>query len=163
MVRRFDWKYRAVMADDQALASAFRHLSALGMRVENRLMREKGVSLAQSRLLEVIQYTARARWSDIATVLGYSPRTITEALDTLERDGLVTRTPDPADRRAKILTITKKGARDLAAAQGVRDQVRGVIFGVLTDDERERLLEMLERISTAAKAIDTEEPLHLPG
>jgi DNA-binding MarR family transcriptional regulator len=151
------------MIDDQTLALAFRHLSALGMRVEDRLMREKGVSLAQSRLLEVIQVTARARWSDLATALGYSPRTITEALDALERDGLITRTLDPADRRAKILTVTKKGARDLAAAQGVRDHVRGIIFGVLADSEREHLLEMLLRISAAARAIGTEEPLDLAG
>jgi DNA-binding MarR family transcriptional regulator len=151
------------MIDDQALAAAFRHLSALGMRVEDRLMREKGVSLAQSRLLEVIQQTARARWSDIATALGYSPRTITEALDALERDGLITRTPDPADRRAKILTITKKGARDLAAAQDVRDQVRKVFFGVLTDGEKDRLLKMLQRMREAIQAIDAQEPLDLPG
>jgi DNA-binding MarR family transcriptional regulator len=151
------------MIDDQALAAAFRHLSALGMRVEDRLMREKGVSLAQSRLLEVIQQTARARWSDIATALGYSPRTITEALDALERDGLITRAPDPADRRAKILTVTKKGARDLAAAQDVRDQVRKVFFGVLTDGEKDRLLKMLQRMREAIQAIDTQEPLDLPG
>jgi len=151
------------MIDDQALAAAFRHLSALGMRVEDRLMREKGVSLAQSRLLEVIQQTARARWSDIATALGYSPRTITEALDALERDGLITRTPDPADRRAKILTITKKGARDLAAAQDVRDQIRKVFFGVLTDGEKDTLLKMLRRMREAIQAIDAQEPLDLPG
>src|ERR1700749_2298602 len=122
MVRRPTWKDPGVMIDDRALASEFRRLSALGMRVEDRLMREKGVSLAQSRLMEVIQNTPRARWSDIATVLGYSPSTITEALDPLERDGLITRRPDPADRRAKILTVTRKGARDLLAAQGVRDE-----------------------------------------
>jgi DNA-binding MarR family transcriptional regulator len=151
------------MIDDQALAAEFRRLSALGMRVEDRLMREKGVSLAQSRLLEVIQQTTRARWSDIATALGYSPRTITEALDALERDGLITRMPDPADRRAKILTITKKGARDLAAAQDVRDQIRKVFFGVLTDGEKDSLLKMLRRMREALQAIDDQEPLDLPG
>ena len=143
--------------DNQILAVAFRRLSALGMRVEDRLMRKKGVSLAQSRLLEVIQDTANARWSDIGTALGYSPRTITEALDALERDGLITRTPDPADRRAKILTITEKGARDLAAAQAVRDQVRETFFGVLTDGERDNLLTMLERMSAVLRATEVEE------
>src|SRR5437868_12399710 len=120
------------MMQDQALASELRRLAALGARVEDRRMRDKGVSLAQSRLMEVIAHTPRARWSDIATALGYSPRTITEALDGLERDGLITRSPDPADRRARILTLTRKGRRGLAAAQAVRDQVRVQIFGVLT-------------------------------
>jgi DNA-binding MarR family transcriptional regulator len=133
------------------------------MRIEDRLMREKGVSLAQSRLMEVIQHTPRARWSDIATALGYSPRTITEALDALERVSLITRSPDPADRRAKILTLTKKGAHDLAAAQVARDQVRATIFGVLADGEKHNLVTMLRRMREAAQVIDTEEPLALPG
>lgn len=157
------WKDDGSMIDDQTLASEFRHLASLGMRVEDRQMRRKGVSLAQSRLLEVIQHTARARWSDIAAALGYSPRTITEALDVLERDGLIVRVPDPADRRARILTVTKKAARALAAAQGARDQVRGVIFGVLSDAERRKLLNMLRRIRAAAQSIDTEPALNLPG
>jgi DNA-binding MarR family transcriptional regulator len=151
------------MIDDQALASEFRRLSALGMRIEDRLMREKGVSLAQSRLMEVIQHTPRARWSDIATALGYSPRTITEALDALERDSLITRSPDPADRRAKTLALTKKGALDLAAAQVARDQVRATMFGVLTEREKDNLVKMLQRMREAAQAIDAEEPLDLPG
>jgi len=150
------------MIDHRTLALEFRRLSALGMRIEDRLMRDKGVSLAQSRLMEVIQHRPRARWSDIATVLGYSPRTITEALDSLERDGLITRTPDPTDRRAKILAVTRKGSRDLAAAQIVRDQVRAHIFGVLSDTEKNRLHEMVQRMCMAGMEIDNEEPLDLP-
>ena len=151
------------MVDNHALASELRHLTAIGLRAQDRLMRAKGVSLAQSRLLEVIQHTPRARWSDIATALGYSPRTITEALDTLERDGLITRRPDPADRRAKLLALTKKGTRDLLAAQAVRDQVREVIFGVLSHGEKEKLFKMLQRMRSSVQTLDAEEPMLLPG
>lgn len=133
------------------------------MRIEDRLMRAKGVSLAQSRLMEVIQHTPRARWSHIAAALGYSPRTITEAVDALERDGLVTRSPDMADRRAKILALTENGARDLAAAQVVRDQVRALIFGVLNDREKDNLVTTLQRVREAAEGLDCEEALNLPG
>jgi len=150
------------MVEDREIASKLRLLSRLGTRVEDRLMREKGVSLAQSRLMEVIKHTPRARWSDIATVLGYSPRTITDALDALERDGLMTRVLDPGDRRAKILTLTKRGAQDLARAQAERDEVREVIFGVLSTEERVVLLEMLKRMCRAAQSIDTEDHLDLP-
>jgi DNA-binding MarR family transcriptional regulator len=57
--------------------------------------------------------------------LGYSPQTITDAL---ERDGLITRSPDPSDRRAKTLTLTESDSRHLAAAKVVRDQVRAHIL-----------------------------------
>src|ERR1700754_1028578 len=120
------------MIDDPALASRFREFVGLARRIEARMMRAEGVSLSQSMFLEVIQQTPRARWSDIAVALDYSPRTVTEAIDALERDGLVKRSPDPADRRAKILTITPKGTRELTTAQRARDRVRAVLFGVLS-------------------------------
>ena len=150
------------MIDDQALASKFRHFVGLSVRIEDRMMKAEGVSLAQSRLLEVIQQTPRARWSDIATVLGYSPRTITEAIDAMERDGLVTRSPDPNDRRAKILTITRKGTRDLKRAQKARDRVREIFFGVLAADERASLFEMLERMRVAVQSLDDGEQIYIP-
>jgi DNA-binding MarR family transcriptional regulator len=151
------------MIDDQALASKFRQFVGLSVRIEDRMMKAEGVTLAQSRLLEVIQETPRARWSDIATVLGYSPRTITEAIDSMERDGLVARSPDPNDRRAKILTITRKGARDLKNAQKARDRVRGIFFGVLAEDERVRLFEMLERMREAVRSLDDAESVFIPN
>ncbi|WP_375459876.1 MarR family transcriptional regulator [uncultured Enterovirga sp.] len=149
------------MIDDQALVSGVRNLAALASRIEDRLVREKGVSLAQSRGLEVILHTLRASWSDLATVLGL-PRTITEALDALERDGLITRSPDPVigERRP---WHSRKRHHDRAAAQVARDQVRAVIFGVLTDGEKDSLLTTFQRMREAAQAIDTEELLNLPG
>src|ERR1700754_181936 len=127
------------MIDDPALAARFRQFVGLARRIEDRMMKAEGVSLSQSMFLEVIQQTPRARWSDIAVALDYSPRTVTEAIDVLERDGLVRRSPDPADRRAKILTITPEGARELAKAQRARDRARGVFFGVLSDNEKKKL------------------------
>jgi DNA-binding MarR family transcriptional regulator len=112
--------------------------------------------------MEVIHHTPRARWSDIAAVLGYSPRTITDALDGLERDGLITRAPDPTDRRARILTMTDKGTQNLVAAQAARDQVRAHMFGVLSDVEREHFRDMVHRMCVAITEIDTGEPLDMP-
>jgi DNA-binding MarR family transcriptional regulator len=151
------------VVEDEELATRLRHFVAIGSRVGDRRMREKGVSLAQSRLMEVIHDTPRARWSDIAAVLGYSPRTITDALDGLERDGLITRAPDPTDRRARILTMTDEGTQNLAAAQAARDQVRAHMFGVLSDVEREHLRDMVHRMSVAITEIDTVEPSDMPN
>jgi len=143
------------MIDDHALASKFREFVSIARRMEDRVMQAEGVSLAQSMFLEVIQQTPQARWSDIAVALDYSPRTITEAIDALERDGLVKRTPDPTDRRAKILMMTPKGTRQLKKAVRARDRVRAECFGVLGDNERKRLFEMLERMRAAIQTLDS--------
>jgi DNA-binding MarR family transcriptional regulator len=49
--------------------------------------------------------------SRLRRALCLAPSTLTEALQTLERLGLVSRTPNPADRRTRIIQLTKEGLR----------------------------------------------------
>jgi DNA-binding MarR family transcriptional regulator len=44
------------------------------------------------------------------------PTSVTSTIDRLERDGLVTRSPHPDDRRATLATLTKDGRNMLNAA-----------------------------------------------
>jgi DNA-binding MarR family transcriptional regulator len=43
-----------------------------------------------------------------------SPRAMGERVDELEHLGYVVRRPDPSDRRAKLITLTKKGQACIA-------------------------------------------------
>jgi DNA-binding MarR family transcriptional regulator len=45
----------------------------------------------------------------LAAVLNVTPRTMTDIVDLLERDGLVTRVPDPQDRRSVLAALTDAG------------------------------------------------------
>lgn len=45
----------------------------------------------------------------VSLFAGISPAATTELLDRLEARGLVTRAPDPTDRRATLISPTKKG------------------------------------------------------
>lgn len=47
---------------------------------------------------------------ELADLLGVVPRTITDIADTLERDGLIARVPDPVDRRSIHARLTDTGA-----------------------------------------------------
>ncbi|MEV4095646.1 MarR family winged helix-turn-helix transcriptional regulator [Streptosporangium saharense] len=46
---------------------------------------------------------------DLARAAGVSSRNVTGLVDTLERDGLVRRVPDPDDRRSVLAEITPEG------------------------------------------------------
>ena len=46
---------------------------------------------------------------ELATKLNVSPRNVTGLIDNLERAGLVTRVPDPSDRRSVLARITDRG------------------------------------------------------
>lgn len=82
----------------------------------------------------------------VARLHGIDRSTMVAVVDDLEARGLVERGPDPADRRAHRLTLTKAGraaARSVAAK--LRQTERQVLAG-LTDRQRAQLLAALKLI-----------------
>lgn len=77
---------------------------------------------------------------------------MTGRLDKLERAGLVTRSPDPNDRRGLRITLTAKGREviDGAAEAGMLVQ-RGTVAG-FTTDELDTLNDLLRRLLAANSA-----------
>jgi MarR family transcriptional regulator, organic hydroperoxide resistance regulator len=78
--------------------------------------------------------------------LGVDKTTMTALLDKLERSGLVVRTPDPNDRRARIPVLTEAG-RELQAKLYI--QLRSVeerILSPLSAADRDVLRSLLRKI-----------------
>ncbi|MHB8771581.1 MAG: MarR family winged helix-turn-helix transcriptional regulator [Syntrophales bacterium] len=61
---------------------------------------------------------------DLGRRAGLEPSTMTGLLDRMERDGLLVRRPDPADRRVLKIFLTETGAR-------IRPTVIGIVDGTL--------------------------------
>ncbi len=91
-----------------------------------------GLSDSRLRVLMRLHHSPGRRLplGALAEGVNVTPRTMTDIVDVLERDGLVTRVSDPADRRSVLALITEKGlerinamrrdamARQAAVAQG---------------------------------------------
>jgi DNA-binding MarR family transcriptional regulator len=77
---------------------------------------------------------------------------MTGRLDRLERAGLVTRSPDPADRRGLVITLTRHGREvvDEAVVAGL-DAQREVLER-LPETARRRLSSLLRDLLAAAEA-----------
>jgi DNA-binding MarR family transcriptional regulator len=74
------------------------------------------------------------RPTDISQYSGISPAATTELLDRLESRGLVTRSPDPGDRRSTQIMLTSKGERlQREAALAYRRFLDGVIAEMSRD------------------------------
>ncbi|MBT2401794.1 MarR family winged helix-turn-helix transcriptional regulator [Streptomyces sp. ISL-100] len=57
----------------------------------------------------------------LAEAIGTDKTRIIATLDQLQESGLISRTPDPADRRARLLSITEAGRKVRRSAQaGIR-------------------------------------------
>jgi DNA-binding MarR family transcriptional regulator len=69
--------------------------------------------------------------SDLARLAQVEPQTMSRTVDRLVREGLVTREPDPADRRRHVLAITETGRAAFAGVRGLEEEV----FPPVTDPE----------------------------
>lgn len=137
------------MSDIDPLVVAFAELHMHLMRTLDRRMAEHGASLARTKLLLCLQKQGPLRATAIAEFFSQSPRTVTEAIDGLERDGLVERKPDPSDRRAKLVQITSQGIDAVTRTEPLRRQIIAQTFGTLLPDERESLGAILEKLARA--------------
>jgi DNA-binding MarR family transcriptional regulator len=103
------------------------HLTALAghllSRRWSRLMsQEHGVTIAGGTVLLLLA-SGEATPRQVARRMWVNPATITGIVDTLERDGLVERHRDAADRRQVRLSLTPRG-RSLAVEVGAAARVQ---------------------------------------
>lgn len=61
--------------------------------------------------------------TDLARAAQVEAQTMSRTVDRLEREGLVTREPDPSDRRRHVVAITPRGRTAFEAVRGLEDEV----------------------------------------
>ncbi|MDB5736754.1 MAG: putative transcription regulator protein MarR family [Sphingomonas bacterium] len=132
---------------NEDLATALRDFYARSSRKLDQAMAEHGASFARTRFLLMIAKEASVRSTDLAAAFGHAPRTVTEAVDGLERDGLVRRTPDPDDRRAKRISITDAGRAVIEETEPARKRFVEEVFGTLTPEERAAMAAMMAKLN----------------
>lgn len=85
----------------------------------------------------------------LAQHLGVDRTMMTYLLDDLEDAELVERRPDPADRRARRVSLTATGAARLAEFMCGLRTAEDDLLDVLGPDERIQLRELLRRLATS--------------
>ncbi len=101
----------------------------------------------QGRALLVVALRPGLRLSDLADRLRIAPRSATEVVDGLVERGLVTRLPDPSDRRAVLVELTAAGHRTVADIHQSQADAADETFGSLSDRDRTDLRRILGGIA----------------
>lgn len=91
---------------------------------------------------------------EVARRLGIDRTVMVRLVDKLEQAGLVERHPDPADRRARIITATELGAWLHTAIQEDRRLVDQHILSPLDPAEHAVLHQLLRRVAAHLLAVD---------
>lgn len=87
------------------------------------------------------------RLSELADALGVDNSTLTPQAQRLERDGLIARKPDPSDKRAALLHVTRTGQAALARLHKTRAEMFDEILAEWTDRDRAQAARVLTRLA----------------
>lgn len=93
----------------------------------------------------------------LAERLEVDPSVLVGILNDLERDGLVERRRDPADRRRHNVAITAAGATVLGETNAALDAVESTLFAGLSAQEQDVLHGLLSRIDARQDEFDCQE------
>jgi DNA-binding MarR family transcriptional regulator len=104
------------------------------------------ITPSQSRALSVLMRHQPRRLSELAEHLRIAPRSATEVVDDLEKRGLAERGPDPADRRATLVTLTDAGIAAGEAIHAARHAEAERFFGALNATDRAELSRILRKL-----------------
>lgn len=105
---------------------------------------------AHSAVFANIDRKTGTRLTVLARRATMTPQAMGELVDDLETLGYVRRVPDPADRRAKLVTLTRLGHGSVAAAMEAIEAIESDLVAMLGAAELRRLQDALSRIVASA-------------
>jgi DNA-binding MarR family transcriptional regulator len=133
--------------DEEDLGALFARITRRLIDAERPLLAELGLSMWGYIALSHLAHAPAETQLALAQAISYDKTRLIGLLDELEADGLITRTPDPADRRARIISLTDAGTkRHTAARRAIREMEDDVLAGV-GPAERTRLRRTLARLA----------------
>jgi MarR family transcriptional regulator for hemolysin len=80
---------------------------------------------------------------ELAERIGLDKTTMVVTIDELEEAGFAERRPSTADRRARVISVTKAGERKVRDGQAVVERIQGDVLNSLPAKERKLFLEAL--------------------
>jgi MarR family transcriptional regulator for hemolysin len=91
--------------------------------------------------------------TDIATGIGVVGSTLTRRLDQMENDGLVTRIPDPSDKRRVIVALSEKGKTLYTVQRDRTDAVSASFVSGVSAKDFEALDRVIDIINANLRAM----------
>ena len=107
---------------------------------------ERGASRQQYALLAALDERGPASQAALGRSGGIDPSDMVALVNDLVARGLVARTPDPADRRRNVVTITAAGQRRLEQLDAAVAELQDDLLAPLTASERDQLTRLLTKL-----------------
>lgn len=150
-----DYYPRGTRLDDEFRTSRLLVMASRSWtyRIDNLLRMQTGQTRARWQILFTIAFAEQpVTMTAISRRVRVQWPTIVRVVEGIERDGLIEREDNPADRRSKLLRLTPEGEEVVARIQPTLDRERATLLAGLSDEELKECTRMLKMIFEAAIA-----------
>ena len=139
----------------KALASAgymTNWAARLFARSIDRELKPIGVSSGQLPVFFALDTNGQMTQATLARAAAVEQATMAATLSRMERDGLLRRKPDPADRRSALIELTALGQHKLVTIRAIVARINTRALAELSDGEQEQYFRLVTKIVTALSA-----------
>lgn len=123
------------------------HTSRLLMRHFEKELRPFELGMAYLPVVIALDENGPMLQRDLAILAHVEQPTMAALIGRMERDGLVEREPHPTDKRAALLSLSRKGKTRLPRAKETLSAVAERATHGLSEPERAQLLGLLQRVA----------------
>jgi DNA-binding MarR family transcriptional regulator len=110
-------------------------LTRVAIAREEPILERAGLRMWDYAVLGALTEQAAPTQAQLAAATGRDKTRLIGNLDRLEELGLVTREPNPADRRNRVVSLTAEGRRVLERCRAeIREMERDLLRGIPADD-----------------------------
>ncbi|QJB39061.1 MarR family transcriptional regulator [Chitinophaga oryzae] len=138
--------------DNFATASSLRlSISNLNKRLRKQVYATEGFSLSELSVLSYIYQQGALFPSELAELVKVKNQSMSQMLNNLETEGLITRTQSMEDKRKMSVTITPKGKKMVEKTRHERDEwLAAAIHHTLSAEEKKLLSAAIPLLSKLA-------------
>jgi DNA-binding MarR family transcriptional regulator len=117
------------------------------IRIADTDLREAGLAAGQLPVLVSLKKSKALSQAELARIAQVEQPSMAQLLTRMERDGLVERVDDPADKRSRLISLTPLAARRLPKARALMEAHTQQALAGFSQAEIDQLLALLQRVN----------------
>jgi len=131
-------------------------------RLADQRLKPFGLSSAHLPVVTALMQQAEMSQKELTVEAGIEQPTMAEMLSRMERDGIVSRRPDPADKRSTLISLTPAVRQNASRIKEVIQSINKDSLGTLPKAQREpfrlQLIQMISSLEAMQGAEDAKPP-----
>jgi DNA-binding MarR family transcriptional regulator len=117
------------------------------IRLYEGRLRALGFAVAQIPVLVALKRSGGVPQAELVRIARVEQSSMAQLLGRMERDGMIERVADPADKRSRLITLTDAARERMPAARAIMLQGSAQALEGFSEEEEATLLALLLRVN----------------